>query len=120
MIEKNHKIEVINNTNIKEIKGAEKVEELLLDNPYKNSEILKIDGIFIEIGLDPNAELVRDLEVDLDEEGYIKISPDGKTSARGVWAAGDITNGSNKFKQIVTAASEGAIAARGIQQYLKK
>lgn len=120
IIKKNPKIEIIGSTNIKEIRGAEKVESLLLDNPHQNSETLKIDGIFIEIGLDPNTELVRNLEIDLDDERCIKISPDGKTSARGVWAAGDITNGSNKFKQIVTAAAEGAIAARGIQQYLKK
>lgn len=120
MIRKNPKIEIIGSANIKEIRGAEKVEGLLLDNPHQNSETLKIDGIFIEIGLDPNTELVRNSEVDLDEEEYIKISSDGKTSARGVWAAGDITNGSNKFKQIVTAVSEGAIAARSIQQYLEK
>ena len=119
-IKNNSKIEVICNTSIKEIEGDQRVEGIILDNPRQNSETLKVDGIFIEIGLDPNTELVRNLEVDLDEEGYIKISPDGKTSTRGVWAAGDITDGSNKFKQIVTAASEGAIAARGIQQYLKK
>jgi thioredoxin reductase (NADPH) len=60
------------------------------------------------------------LEIDLDEEQYIKIQPDGKTSVKGIWAAGDITTGSDKFKQIITAASEGAIAVSSIQKYLKK
>ena len=118
-IEKNPKIEIICNTNIKEIRGKEKLEEVLLDNPYQNSETLKIDGLFIEIGLEPNIDLTKNLGVDLDREGHIKIEPDGRTTKKGIWAAGDITNGSNKFKQIVTAASEGAIAARSIQQYLK-
>ena len=119
-IGKNPKIKSLFNTNIKEIKGQEKVEELVLDNPYENSEILKVDGVFAEIGSDPNVDLSKKLEIDLDDEGYIKIDPAGRTSKKGIWAAGDITTGSDKFKQIVTAASEGAIAAHSIQQFLKK
>ncbi len=119
-IENNPKIEVINNTNIKEIRGKEKVEEIILDNIYKNSNLLKVDGIFVEIGLEPNVDLARNLGIELDEESFIRIDPDGKTTAKGIWAAGDITNGSNKFCQIVTAAAEGAIAANSIQKFLKK
>jgi thioredoxin reductase (NADPH) len=118
LIEKNPKIEVIYNTNVKEIKGMSQVEEIILDNPHKNSKSFKLDGIFIEIGLEPNIDLVGELGIGLDEEGHIKIKPDGQTSQAGIWAAGDITTGSNKFKQIITAAAEGAIAARSIQQYL--
>ena len=51
---------------------------------------------------------------------YLKINPDSSTSVVGVWAAGDITNGSDKFRQVITAAAEGAIAARSIFNYLKK
>ncbi len=119
-IEKNQKIEVIYNTNVTEIKGTEKLEELVLDKEYAGSNILKMDGIFIEIGSDPNTEILNSLGVELDEEGYVKIGPDGKTTAEGVWAAGDITNGSNKFRQVITAAAEGAIAANSINKYLKK
>jgi len=119
-LEKNPKIEILYNTNVKEIKGSEKVEELLLDNTFKNSDILKVDGVFVEIGSEPNVELIKNLEIETDEAGYIKIDPSGKTSRKGIWAAGDITTGSDKFKQIVTAASEGAIAAHSIQAYLKK
>ena len=118
-IEKNPKIEVIYNTNLREIRGERKLSEIVLDNPYRNSEILAIDGLFIEVGLEPNADLTRNLSIDLDEEKHIKIEANGRTNVRGVWAAGDITNGSDKFKQIVTAAAEGAIAVRSIQQYLK-
>lgn len=119
-ISKNPKIESVFMTNIKEIRGDQKVEELILDNPYKNSETLKVDGVFAEIGSDPNIELIKNLEVELDQQGYVKIDPSGRTSKKGIWAAGDITTGSDKFKQIITAASEGAIAAHSIQEFLKK
>ncbi|HBP00662.1 MAG: Thioredoxin reductase [Candidatus Moranbacteria bacterium GW2011_GWE1_49_15] len=120
LIEKNPKIKVLYSTNIKEISGSEKVEEVTLDSVFDGSDKLKVDGIFVEIGSEPNVELVKDLGVDLDEDGFIRVAPDGKTNVRGLWAAGDITTGSNKFKQIVTAASEGAIAAQSVQQFLKK
>lgn len=120
LVEKNSKIEVLYVTNVKEIKGEQKVEELALDNPYKNSDVLKVDGIFIEAGFDPNIDLLKKFNIETDKDGYVKIDSDGKTTEKGIWAAGDITNGSNKFKQIITAAAEGAIAANSIQQYLKK
>lgn len=119
-IEKNPKVKVLYNTNVKEIKGFAKVEELILDNSFENSESLKVDGVFVEIGNEPNLDLAKDLEITLDEEGYIAIQPDGRTNVKGIWAAGDLTSGSDKFKQIVTAASEGAIAAHSIQKFLKK
>ncbi|KKP58850.1 MAG: Thioredoxin reductase [Candidatus Moranbacteria bacterium GW2011_GWF2_34_56] len=118
--EKNKKIEIIYNTNVKEVKGTVTLEEVVLDNIYNGVDNLKIDGLFVEIGFIPSSEIVKDLGVELDEEGYIKIEKDGKTTATGIWAAGDITTGSNKFKQIITAASEGAIAASSIQEYLRK
>jgi thioredoxin reductase (NADPH) len=119
-IAKNPKIESIFMTNVKEIKGEMKVQELILDNSYKNSETLEVDGIFAEIGSDPNTELTKKLEIELDQDGYVKIDQAGRTSKKGIWAAGDITTGSDKFKQIITAASEGAIAAHSIQEFLKK
>lgn len=118
--EKNKKIEIIYNTNVKEIKGGDKLEEAIIDNLYNGADNLKVDGLFVEIGFIPSTEIVRELGVELDEEGYIKIEKDGKTTANGIWAAGDITTGSNKFKQMITAASEGAIAANSIQEYLRK
>lgn len=119
-ISKNPKIVTLYNTNLKEIKGTEKVEEVVLDSPYENSDSLKLDGVFAEIGSVPHADLSKDLEIETDEEGYIKIDPSGRTNQKGIWAAGDITTGSDKFKQIVTAAAEGAIAAHSIQKFLKK
>ncbi|HMN19658.1 MAG TPA: FAD-dependent oxidoreductase [Candidatus Moranbacteria bacterium] len=119
-ISANSKIEVLYSTNIKEIRGEGKVEELLLDGIYEGTDILKVDGIFVEIGSDPNTEMARELGVNLDADGYIEVDSEGRTSVKGVWAAGDITTGSAKFKQIVTAAAEGAIAANSVQKYLKR
>ncbi|MDA3839555.1 MAG: FAD-dependent oxidoreductase [Patescibacteria group bacterium] len=119
-IEKNPKIEIINNTNVLEIKGEFKVETLVFDNEYMGSNEFSVDGLFVEIGLDPNTEVVKNIGVELDERGYINVGLDGRTSIDGLWAAGDITNGSNNFAQIVTAASEGAIAAEDISTYLQK
>lgn len=119
-IEKNEKIKILYSTNIKEIRGNEKVESIVLDNPFEKSENLSVSGVFLEIGSDPNTDLAKKLGIEFDEEGYIKIDPSGKTNIKGIWAAGDITTGSDKFKQIVTAAAEGAIAAQSIQKFLKK
>lgn len=119
LIEKNPKIEVIYNTNILEISGAEKLRKIKLDKAHKNAKTLDIDGLFIEAGSVPNIDFAASLGLETDEDGYIKIKPDSSANAKGVWAAGDITDGSDKFRQVITACAEGAIAARSICNYLK-
>lgn len=116
LIEKNNKVEVIYNTNILEILGDKKIEKVILDNKKE----LVVDGLFIEAGSDPSFEFAKNLGINTDENGYIKINSDCSTNIDGVWAAGDITDGSDKFRQVITAASEGAIAARSAYNFLKK
>lgn len=124
LVEKNKKIEVVYNTNITKILGANKtmpasrqVEKVILDN---NKKELLINGLFIEAGSEPNFDFAKNLNIASDEQGYIKIKSDTSTSVEGVWAAGDITDGSDKFRQVITAAAEGAIAARSVYNFLKK
>ncbi|MDH4330273.1 MAG: FAD-dependent oxidoreductase [Candidatus Moranbacteria bacterium] len=119
-MENNPNVEIIYNTNVKEIKGNEKVEKIELDMPINGVSEIVIDGLFVEIGLSPNTEMLKNMDIEMDDEGYIKIDSDGRTSVNGIWSAGDITNGSSKFRQIVTAASEGAIAANSINVYLNR
>lgn len=119
-IEENERIEVIYETNIIEIKGEMTVNSVVLDQAYYGDKTLAVDGVFIEIGAFPQAEFAKELQLATDEAGYIVVDKECATSCDGIWAAGDITTGSNKFKQIVTAASEGAIAANSIQMWLKK
>jgi len=119
-IKKNSKIKILFNTNLKEVKGEDKVKAVILDNPYEKSENLEVDGVFAEIGSDPDVALAENIGVEVDEENHIRIDSGGKTNVKGIWAAGDITTGSDKFKQISTAVAEGAIAAHSIQKFLKK
>lgn len=109
-------IEVIYNANIVEVKGNKKLEEIILDNGKE----LKADNLFIEAGSVPNTELIKDLRVKTNEFGYIKVEKNQATNVDGVFAAGDITTGSNGFRQIITACAEGAIAALGAFNHLKK
>lgn len=120
LAEKNEKIEILCNFDVVEILGEKKVERLKLSNFYKNKEELPVDGIFIECGSGPSGDLKENLGIERDATGFIKIQKNGATSVPGIWAAGDITDGSNKFPQVITAASEGAIAAKGIYDYLRE
>ncbi|MCD6215291.1 MAG: thioredoxin-disulfide reductase [Candidatus Desulfofervidus sp.] len=115
---KNKKIEFIWNTVVKEIKGDNKVEGLILEN-LKDGRIheLKVEGCFIFIGMQPNSELVKDL-VELDEDGYIVTDKYCRTSIEGIFAVGDVRN--SPFKQIAIAVGDGAIAALSAERYLSE
>ncbi len=113
------KIEVILGHCIKELRGEGKLRELILDREYNGQTNFAIDGIFIEIGSAPPKELIEKIGVKTDAEGYIQIGPDGAASIEGIFAAGDIANGENNFKQIITASASGAIAAHSAQNFLK-
>ena len=115
----NSKIEPIKSTCVIEIKGEQKVERVILDKAYNDKTYLETDGVFVEIGSDPGVELARQLGVEIDEQNYIKVNADMSTNISGIFAAGDITTGSNKFRQIITASAEGAVAASGVYKMLK-
>lgn len=104
LINKNKKIKSIFNANVIKLIGEEKLEAIQLDN----KSILKIDGLFIEVGSIPETELLSGLGVELDN-GYVLTDKEQKTNISGFFAAGDITD--NPLKQIITAAAEGAVAA---------
>jgi thioredoxin reductase (NADPH) len=93
-----------------EIKGEDnKVVGVRLEATNdEEDEFLPVDGVFIFVGVNPVNALVTDL-LDLDENGYIKIDHDGRTSWPGMFAAGDVTD--SELKQVVTAAAKGASAA---------
>ncbi|MFH1226054.1 MAG: FAD-dependent oxidoreductase [bacterium] len=115
-LKQNRKIEIITDANIKEIKGVDKVVGLILDNGRE----IALDGLFIEIGSAPNVKELTELGVALIEEDYIKIDESGATSVPGVYAAGDITSGSNKLRQVITSSAEGVVAAVSAAKYLKE
>ena len=113
------KIEIIYNTNVVGLLGTEKLSGLKLDKIYNNKNELTVDGLFIEVGFEPNTVLADKLKLKLDEKYHIVVNSAQAASEEGVWAAGDITTNSNNFKQVITACSEGAVAAENIFKYLQ-
>lgn len=105
------KIEVVSETEVKEIIGAYKLEKLILSRPYNDSLELAVDGLFVEIGAVPNVALAKSLGVTLDERGYIKVDNMMRTNIDGVFACGDAVNHFGSFKQDITAVAMGSVAA---------
>ncbi|HHI04150.1 MAG TPA: FAD-binding protein [Candidatus Woesearchaeota archaeon] len=118
-LEKNKKITIINNTNVIAVNGDKMMNSVTLDKEFNENKELALDGLFIEIGSVPSTVLTKKLSINLDEEGYVIVDSAQKTNIEGIYAAGDITTNSNKFRQIITAASEGAIAAHSVYEFLK-
>ncbi len=107
------KIEPVFNEEVVEALGSEKLEAVRL----KSGRELPLDGLFIEIGFEPEIPFETGFKLELDR-GYIKVGPDQSTSEPGVFAAGDITTGSNRFHQIATAVGEGAVAADSAYRFI--
>jgi thioredoxin reductase (NADPH) len=119
-IEKNDKIETVYKVVPVELVGDQKLETVVLRRSDGETFRLDVAGVFVEIGIIPNVEPVKGLGVELDEEGRIKVKPDQSTNVEGFFAAGNVTDGSSKLDQIVTAAAEGAVAATSAYRYLKE
>ena len=105
-------IPVLWDTEIKEIRGEERVEEVLIvNNKTEKTDTFKTDGVFIAIGYLPALELAEKLGVEISPDGYIKHDGKHRTNVPGVYSAGDVEGG---YKQIVTASGQGAEAAMTI------
>ena len=107
-----NQIPVLWNTEIREIRGEERVREIaLFNNATRQSSVLPTEGVFIAIGYEPAVELARQMGIDLTADGYIKQDGRHRTSRPGIYSAGDVEGG---YKQIVTASGQGAEAAMTI------
>lgn len=118
----NPKIEVIWNTEVKEIKSGEKLEEVvLLNNKTQVENNHKTDGLFVAIGHSPATEFAADL-VKRDENGFVVIGENQThpfmTSAEGVFAAGDATTINRNFRQAIAAAGDGCKAGLDAEKWL--
>ena len=116
-LKKKKNVELIYNVTPVEILGKEKVEGIILKEKDKNKEI-KLDGVFIEVGANPITELLKGLNLKLDEEKHIIVDENMKTSVPGIFGAGDVTH--HKLKQVIVSAGHGAIAAKSAYDYLSK
>jgi len=114
----NDKIEVLWDSVLEEISGEDRFESITIKNVKDNkTSKLKLDGLFISIGMDSNSEFVKGL-VDLDEWGEIKVSQNMSTSQPGIFAAGDVTDACPE--QMATAVGTGVGAALAVDEYLSK
>jgi thioredoxin reductase (NADPH) len=105
-------IPVLYHTVIEEILGKEGVTGVsLLDLKTRKKRRKKVDGVFIAVGYEPSVELAQKIGVEITEGGYIQHDAGHRTNIPGIYSAGDVEGG---YKQIVTAAGQGAEAALAI------
>jgi len=121
---KNPKIKFITNAVIKEVLGKEEMGRkmvtgaLLEDTKDGSTREIEADGIFIAIGHQPNTSVFKG-QLDMDETGYLKVLPGStKTNIEGVFAAGDVAD--KVYRQAVTAAGTGCMAALDAQRWLEE
>jgi len=114
----NEKIIVHWNNTVLDIKGDQKVQQVILKNT-KTGEESSIDlaGVFVAIGHEPNTSLFKN-QLDLDENDYIIINKNTQTSVDGVFSAGDVHD--HRYRQAVTAAGYGCMAAIDVDKYLSE
>lgn len=112
------KMDIIWDSVVEEIIGENRVTQVKLKNVKTGTtQSLDVDGVFIYIGYDPNTRYLADTGI-VNERGYIDTDATSmETSIPGVFAAGDVREGSRR--QIVTATSDGAIAAMSVYHYLE-
>ncbi|MEK6888743.1 MAG: FAD-dependent oxidoreductase [Nanoarchaeota archaeon] len=116
---KQRKIEIINNTNVVEIKGGEFLEKVVLDRPFNGKKELELQGLFIAIGHIALTELAEKIGVKLDEKKEIVINhKTSETNIMGVFAAGDCTD--KPFKQAITGVADGCTAAYSAFELITK
>lgn len=116
------KIKIIWNHQVKEVLGTDNpkgVTGILLENTKDQTTIeIKTHGMFVAIGHDPATKIFTN-QINMDKEGYILTKPDStKTNVEGVFAAGDVKD--KTFRQAVTAAGMGCMAALEAEKYLSE
>ncbi len=112
--QKRENIEFVLNEEVEEITGSMFVEEIVL----KSGKTIKADGIFIAVGTIPNVDLVKEMNLEHDDEWCLVVDQRQETSLKGLYAAGDVTTNSNKFRQTIMSAAEGCLTANSIHEDL--
>lgn len=107
------KAEILNNVEVKELKGDVKIKSVVLFNK-KTQEIREIDtdGVFFQLEEAPNSQLAEKAGISINEKGYIIVDEKGRTNIDGIYAVGDVTN--HPVKRMVTAAAQAAMAINDI------
>jgi thioredoxin reductase (NADPH) len=114
----NSKINVVWNSVVEDIIGEERVQAVKLKD-IQTGEVstLPTDGVFVAIGHKPNTDVFHG-QIDLDNNGYIIVHDQTKTSVEGIFAAGDVQD--PRYKQAITSAGSGCKAALDAEKYLQE
>jgi thioredoxin reductase (NADPH) len=114
----NPKVKILWNTEVKEVKGSNKVEKLVVvNNKDQTTSEIAIDGLFVAIGHKPDSDIFKG-PIEMDERGYIKVQNHTKTNLPGVFVAGDVHD--DIYKQAVTAAGFGCMAGMEALKFLEE
>ena len=114
----NNKIKFHWNSVIDEIKGSEKVNQIMVRNvTTNNQETMDVGGLFVAIGHEPNTKLFKG-QIELDDQGYIVLKNHTHTNIDGIFAAGDVHD--HRYRQAITAAGFGCMAAIDVDKYLSE
>lgn len=115
---KNEKMEFIWDSVVDEVKGENFVTSLILENKKtKEKSELKVDGVFVYVGILPNNELLKK-DITLDKSGFVTTNQLMETNIPGVYAIGDLRD--TPLRQVVTASSDGAIAAFYAEKHISE
>lgn len=110
-------VEFIFNSNVTKLIAEEKLTKIEVTNKDGSIDELEVDGLFIAIGRVPETENFKKI-INIDDSGYIIAKEDCHTNVDGIFVAGD--NRVKELRQLVTATSDGAIAATEAVKYLNK
>jgi thioredoxin reductase (NADPH) len=114
----NQKIKFYWNKVVEEISGNEKVNQIIIKDVVTNEkQTLSVGALFVAIGHEPNTKLFKG-QIEIDDQGYIVLKDHTKTSVDGVFAAGDVHD--HRYRQAVTAAGFGCMAAIDVDKYLSE
>jgi len=108
-------IEILYDTTVEEVKGNPFLTTAIIKQNGERKE-LKIDGVFVFVGMKVNSELVENL-CELNEKGEVKVDLNMQTSLEGLFAIGDVRE--NSVKQVVAAAGDGAVASLNAVRYVR-
>ena len=120
ILEQTENVKVLYSTEVTELLGSDEtgLTGIRLSKPWDGQDELTIDGLFVEAGADPRLEIPNQLGLEINPEtGEVHVDRASNTSVKGIYAAGDLTDGTN-LKQTITAASQGAIAALSAYQHV--
>ena len=119
VLEQTDNVKVLYSTEVPELLGSDEtgLTGISISKQWEGHNQLSIDGLFVEAGADPRLEIPEQLGLDINSEtGEVHVDKNQRTSVEGIYAAGDLTDGT-ELKQTITAASQGAIAALSSYQH---